>query len=120
MGKGFDTFMSNPYWRKTYEEAPSDYLRDYFRVMFDISPFVDDPDQPDTTAEAETAESELADIWLSEEELEYLKMNAGSPQAKAFYQKCIDLVANGDEDHKYVCASCLKGEVRNPWFTLDD
>ena len=40
MGKGFDTFMENPYWRKIYDEAPSEYLKEYYRIMFDTSPIV--------------------------------------------------------------------------------
>ena len=29
MGKGFDTFIENPYWRKIYEEAPGEYLKEH-------------------------------------------------------------------------------------------
>ena len=40
MGKGFDTFMENPYWRKVYEEAPSEELKEYYRLRYDLSTFV--------------------------------------------------------------------------------
>ena len=40
MGKGFDTFMENPYWRKVYEDAPGEKLREYYKIRFDASGFV--------------------------------------------------------------------------------
>ena len=29
MGKGFETFMENPYWRGVYESAPTEELKEY-------------------------------------------------------------------------------------------
>ena len=37
MGKGFDTFMANPYWKRIYEEAPSEALKEYLRQSFEYS-----------------------------------------------------------------------------------
>ena len=110
MGKGFDTFMENPYWRKIYDEAPSEYLKEYYRIMFDTSPFVMGDDYID-----EEAEAKLEDLWISKEELEYLKEHAGIAQAKIYYQKCIDKLNEADEEDLYILATCLKCEIRNPW-----
>ena len=111
MGKGFDTFMENPYWRKIYEEAPSEYLKQYYRIMFDTSPFVLGDDYID-----EEAEARLNELWISKEELEYLKEYSGITQAKVFYQRCIDKLDEADEEDLCVSAACLKGEIRNPWY----
>ena len=40
MGKGFDTFMENPYYRELYENAPSQELKRYYELTWDRSPFV--------------------------------------------------------------------------------
>lgn len=37
MGRGFNKFMANPYWRKLYEEAPSDELREFLRHRFEYT-----------------------------------------------------------------------------------
>ena len=37
MVAGFDLFMHNPWWRKLYEEAPSDELREHLRRSFEYS-----------------------------------------------------------------------------------
>lgn len=42
MGKGFDTFMDNPYWKRIYDEVPTDRLKDYYRIRYDASDFVND------------------------------------------------------------------------------
>lgn len=111
MGKGFDTFMANPYWRKIYEQAPGEHLKEYYRIMFDTSPFVTGDGDPD-----EAAGARLKELWINAEELAYLRDHAGMPQAKAFYQRCIDTLAAAEEEGLCVAASCLKGEIRNPWY----
>lgn len=111
MGKGFDTFMENPYWRRIYSQAPGEDLKEYFRIMFDTSPYIVKTDFKD-----EKAEARLKELWISKEELEYLKKHAGSAQAKGFYQKCIEMLKEADEEGLCISASCLKCELRNPWF----
>ena len=37
MGKRFDLFMKNPWWKKLYDEAPSDECREYLRRSFESS-----------------------------------------------------------------------------------
>lgn len=112
MGKGFDTFMENPYWRKIYEEAPGENLKEYYRIMFDTSPFVMDSSYRD-----EEAEDRLGELWISQEELEYLLKHAGMAQAKAFYRKCIDTLKESGEEGLCVSARSLRGEIRNPYCT---
>ena len=110
MGKGFDTFMENPYWRGIFDNAPSQGLRDYYRIMFDASPFVehDDADAVDT--------STLEDIMLDRRDVEYLMEHAGMPQARGFYARCIRAIDEGGEGTCVFASSC-RGEVRNPWYT---
>ena len=111
MGKGFDTFMENPYWRRVYEEAPGEYLKEYYRIMFDNSPFVMGSSYRD-----EKAEEQLDDLWISKDELEYLLKHAGMAQAKIFYKKCIDTLKAAGKEDLYVSAKCLRVEIRNPWY----
>ena len=56
MGKGFDTFMENPYWKKVYEGAPSKELKEYYRIRFDTSPFVMGEKYRDESAESRLKE----------------------------------------------------------------
>ncbi len=111
MGKGFDTFMGNPYWRRIYEEAPGENLKEYYRIMFDISPFV-----MGSSYRGEKAEICLDELWISQEELEYLLKHATLAQAKAFYRKCINTLKEAGEEGLCVSARCLMGEIRNPWY----
>jgi len=37
VGKRFDLFMKNPWWKKLYDEAPSDELREHLRRSFENS-----------------------------------------------------------------------------------
>lgn len=103
--------MANPYWRKIYEQAPGEYLKEYYRIMFDTSPFVAGDADCD-----EEADARLKELWINAEELAYLRDHAGMTQAKAFYQKCIDTLAAAQEEGLCVSAACLKGEIRNPWY----
>ena len=111
MGKGFDTFMENPYWKGVYENAPSDELREYYRIMFDASPFIGENGDAGSVDMAR-----LDDILIDERGIEYLLGHAGSPQAKMFYQKCLDAIA-GEGEGTCIVASSLKGELRNPFYT---
>ena len=111
MGKGFDIFMENPYWRKIYEEAPGEDLKEYYRIMFDTSPFV-----VNSRFRDEEAETRLKELWISKEELVYLRDHAGIARARDIYQKCIDTLNEADEEGLCVSASCLNCELRNPWF----
>lgn len=53
MGKGFDTFMENEYWKGVYDSSPSEDLKEYYRIMFDESPFLKESDGEDIEQEAE-------------------------------------------------------------------
>ena len=84
MGKGFDTFMANPYWRRVYEEAPSEELKEYYRLRFDISRFVMGEDHRDAEAE-----DRLEKLPLAKSDIEYIQKHAGSGMAKSYYEKFI-------------------------------
>ena len=111
MGKGFDTFMENPYWRRIYEEAPGKNLKEYYRIMFDISPFIMGSNYKD-----EETEAKLDGLWISQDELDYLLQHASMAQAKIFYRKCISTLKEAGEEGLCVSARCLRGEIRNPWY----
>ena len=110
MGKGFDTFMDNPYWKRIYDEAPSDELREYYRIMFDHSSFVNGATPLD-----EAALKRLDEIILLKEDIEYLKLYAGIAQAEGYYQKALDHLADKDDGVGFR-ASVFRGEIRNPGF----
>ena len=111
MGRGFDTFMENPYWRRIYEEAPGENLKEYYRIMFDISPFVMGSSYRD-----EKTEYRLDNLWITEGELDYLFKHASIMQAKIFYKKCINTLIESGEEGLCISAGCLRGETRNPWY----
>ena len=112
MGRGFDTFMENPYWRRIYKEAPGENLKEYYRIMFDISPFIMGSSYMD-----EETEAKLDDLWISRDELDYLFKHASMAQAKIFYRECISTLQETDEEDLCISAGCLRGEIRNPWYT---
>ena len=80
MGKGFNTFMRNPYYRKMYEEAPTERLRKSFQVEWDNNPFITGKD-PNMDNSEGTGEK------LTKEEVEYLARFAVGGAEKAFYKK---------------------------------
>ena len=78
MGKGFDTFMRNPYYREMYENAPTERLKQCLRREWDNSPFV--------TGE-EPSEEPDGSTKLDKSEVEYLAKYAVGGAEKAFYKK---------------------------------
>ena len=82
MGKGFDLFMQNPFYREQYENAPSKTLKRYYEISWDDSPFVNDDD-----GENEEANEELRKMRFTKEDVEYLAKYAVGGQMKAFYKK---------------------------------
>ena len=112
MGKGFDTFMENPYWRKQYEDAPSENLKEYYRIMFDTSGFVSGEDK-----HLEKWEKRLEELPLSVTDIEYLQKHAGMGMARAHYQKYIDKL--NELGNKYsVPAAAFQAELRNPYYQV--
>lgn len=108
MGKGFDQFMENPYWRGVYEGAPSEDLREYYRIVFDIRSFV-----PCAPSEVEEGQARLEGLWLDQADVRYLLDHAGMNQARAFYRKCLDKLADAPEG-TCIKATAFQGEIRNP------
>lgn len=82
MGKGFDTFMQNPYYREQYEGAPTESLKKYFKQSWDRNPFIVGEDYDDTDSDQEIDESQF-----TKEEVEYLAKYAVGGQQKAFFKK---------------------------------
>lgn len=110
--KGFDTFMSNPHWKRIYDEAPSNELRAYYRIMFNTSPFL-----MKTKAEVESERRALKDVLLSGTDVKYLRDHAGNSMARSFYSKMLaklDRLENSDAMR--IPAIVICGEERNPWF----
>lgn len=85
MGKGFDTFMENPHWKRCYENAPSDEVRKYYKLAWESSPFV--------LSEAEIAQidkyisTEMSKLKLTISDYEYLAANAVGSSKMAFKKK---------------------------------
>ena len=108
MGKGFDLFMDNPFWKAIYDNAPSDNLKKYYKIMFDHNSFYAmDMD--------EEIRDELRNIWLTKEDIRYLQDQAHMNVAKIHYSKCLKAI---EEETEGCCiaASACTGEIRNPWY----
>ena len=112
MGKGFDTFMENPYWRKQYEDAPSENLKEYYRIVFDTSGFITG-EQHDN----KQATKRLEALPLSIPDIEYLMMYSGSEMARAFYKKYADKLKELGDEH-CIPASAFQAEERNPYYQV--
>ena len=110
MGKGFDIFMDNPYWRRIYENAPSEELKEYYKIRFDISPFVYGENYHDDAALAR-----LEEILLSKSDIEYIQRFAGSGMARHFYEKFISKLT-GEYEGWCFKASIFQAEIWNPWY----
>ena len=75
MGKGFDEFMKNPYYREQYENAPTERLKRSFELSWDRDYL--------TREERE----EYRNLRLSREEVEYLAQFAVGGYKKWFFKK---------------------------------
>ena len=107
MGKGFDTFMENPYWRNVYEDAPGEKLREYYKIRFDASGFVN--------GERIEVNEQLERILLSKNEIQYIQQYAGSGQARHYYQRFIDRLSGKYEGCRFP-AVAFQVEEWNPWY----
>ena len=110
MGKGFNTFMANPYWKRIYEEAPSAELKEYYRIRFDISPFVMGEKYRDRKAEAR-----LKELPLTKEDIGYIRKNTGNNMAKQFYAKMMQKLT-GEYEGWCLPAIAFQVEIWNPWY----
>ena len=110
MGKGFDTFMENPYWKKVYEGAPSKELKEYYRIRFDTSPFVMGEKYRD-----ESAESRLKELPLDKNDIQYIRKYAGSGQARHYYDGAIKKLS-GEYEGYSLPAEAFQVELWNPWY----
>lgn len=79
---GFELFMSNPYYREQYENAPTQKLKRYFELVWNSSLAIVD-DDCDTSKE----DAELKSLHLSKSEVEYLTQFAVGGYEKAAYKK---------------------------------
>ena len=114
MGKGFDTFMENPFWRCIYEKAPSDECREYYRLMFEYFSYETDEDDKEGIRRAN---ERLMELMLTREDAEYIKERAGNPLARHHYREVISWLFDGEKADT-VSASMFKGEIRNAGYTV--
>ena len=93
MGRGFQKFMANPYWRKLYEEAPSDELREHLRRTFEYTI---------------TGRHSLSDgpLHLTSRDWRYLYDHAEGGAQRAFLKKAI---ANAEREE---AEQREKGEIK--------
>ena len=110
MSKGFETFMANPYWKEIYESAPSGQLKEYYRIRFDISPFVMGENYRNPAAS-----QRLEELTLTKEDIQYIQKYAGSGMAKAYYQKFINKLT-GEYEGCCFPAAAFQVEIWNPWY----
>ena len=86
MGKGFDVFMKNPYWKKQYEEAPTKRVKEYLRCVFETSPFVAGRN-PDVKLQKKAKELCAS---FEKKEVEYLAKYAVGGAEKLHYKKWLE------------------------------
>lgn len=113
MGKGFDTFMENPYWRKVYEEAPSEELKEYYRLRYDLSTFVMGEAYRD-----EEAERKLGELILLKDDIRYIQKHSGSGIARHYCEKAIQRLSGEFEGYGFP-ASLFRAEEWNPWYNAE-
>ena len=110
MGVGFDTCMKNSFWKGIYDNAPSDEVKEYYRIMFDTCSFAAEEEQDETAAE-----ERLKELMLTREDAEYILRKAGTVQAKVWFGKVITELFDVCEADT-VSASFFRGEILNPWY----
>ena len=71
--ESFEAFMENPYWKETYENAPSEECKDYWRFSFYLSEYYD-PDAPEASDFLEM--KAFYHDRLSIEDWKYIKKNS--------------------------------------------
>ena len=113
MGKGFEVFMANPYWREVYESAPSKELKEFYRLRFEISPFVMGENYRDPTAS-----QRLEELTLSKKDIQHIQKYTGTGMAKAYYQKFINRLTGEYEGYCFPAAS-FEVEIWNPWYNAE-
>ena len=79
-------FTRNPYWKKMYEEAPSDKCRERIALTFYYSTFFDEANADGTWAEAMKA----AEDALKLEDWKYLLKYQGNNPGKLMIRKRIE------------------------------
>ena len=112
MGRVFDLFMENPYWKCVYEKAPSEECKEYYKIMFEYFSFETDEDDVEGIR---SANDRLMELMLSREDAEYIKDCTDNPLAKHHYREIITWLFDGEEADT-VSASMFKGEIRNPCY----
>lgn len=91
MGKGFDLFMRNPYWRKIYEEAPTERLKEYWRLTFEV-------DGSNFRNPRRRRQLDKVDAVLTVEELRYLLEVSGNGHERRILRKRIERMEREAED----------------------
>ena len=112
--KNFDLFMKNPYWKRIYENAPSDECKGYYRIMFEYFSFETDEEDRAGIKNADP-DDQLMNLMLSKEDAEYIEEWAETKLAKHQYRDVITWLFDG-EKAAAVSASMFKGEIRNPHY----
>jgi hypothetical protein len=110
MGKIFEQFMDNPFWKNIYEKAPSEECKEYYQIMFEYFSF--DSDEEDSQG-VKAANERLKEIMLSRKDADYIKECTESIVAKQRYDKVIKWLFDG-KGADTVSASMFKGEIPNP------
>ncbi len=92
MTTGFDVFMSNPYWRQVYENAPSDRLKENYKRSFEYHGLdrlnLSFGEKMRIRKELEKQDREDP-IILTKEDWQYLFDNTTNQMERAFIRKII-------------------------------
>ena len=111
MNTNFDTFMKNPYWKGIYENAPSEDLKQYFRIRFNSSDL-----EEDAACHGESAEEKLSAISLDKADIRYLLAFTRNGYARQFYRMFLDKLTGEHEGYR-IKATVFQFEEWNPYFS---
>ena len=111
MKKTLELFMKNPYWKGIYDNAPSEEVKEYYRIMFEFFSFESDENDPGI----EAAEERLMDLMLTRQDAEYVRDHSGMGIARGSYNKWIEKLFD-EEKAEAISASFFRGELRNPYY----
>ena len=78
---GFDVFMSNPSWKAIYDNAPTELLKEYYRLKFEMNNDFGKVLEEDSNAKIKAIKSQFTNV-----EWQYLIDTTENITAKVYYK----------------------------------
>lgn len=80
--RGFDAFMENSSWKEIYDNAPTDLLKEYFRLKFATHPECFDELDDDSDTKLQDLKRQFTSV-----EWQYLLDTTDNIVAKIYYKR---------------------------------